>query len=141
MPRVVVLFLLCSTIALSGCSCGPRHDLPLKPGMPMDEVESILAENGYIGVPGQWHSYSCGREYSGAIAVYGSRKRSRHIVVVDYRDGFRQEEADRADEPPVGGPLLLHRFAYGMSKEPYASTPVQELRELLNAQETAEDGD
>jgi len=99
-------------------------------------VESILAENGYIGVAGQWYSYSDPQRRSGAIGVYATKKKSRRIVVIDYRCVFSGEQGD-GSEIPVFEDFVLHRLAYGMSKEPYASTPFQQLCELLDAQETA----
>jgi len=131
-----MLLMLSFAVSLSGCSCARRHELPLKPGMSMDEVESILTENGYVDVPTQWTPYSSPQGFSGAIALYRPRKKSRRFVVIDWRSEFRLEEGDGI-ERAVGGPLLLHRFAYGVSKELYVSTPLQELWELLDAQETA----
>jgi len=136
MTRVLILLMLSLAVSLSGCSCARRHELPLKPGMSIDEVETVVAENGYIGVPGQWYSYSDPQGCSGAIAVYATKKKSRRIVVIDYRCVFGGEQGD-GSEVPVFEDFVLDRLAYGMSKGPYTATPLQELWKLLDAQETA----
>jgi len=130
MLRIAMLVVLSSSIALSGCSCARRHELPLKPGMPEDEVLRVLREHGYVDLPTQWYPYA--NAHSGAIALYRPRKRSRRFVVIDWRFLYSEK-----DDHPVLEASLLQRFAHGVSKEPYVSTPPDELEKLLDAQETA----
>jgi len=138
MPRRVMFLVLSSSIALSGCSCARRHDLPLKPGMPEEEVLRVLRQSGYVDLPTQWYPY--GNGHSGAVALYRPRKKSRRFVVIDWRFTFSEQEDGGLDSVVLEA-SLLHRFAYGVSKGPYTATPVRELRELLDAQEPAEDED
>ena len=140
MVRTLMLLALLSGTAISGCSCTRRHELPLKPGMPEDEVSRVLIEHGYTDVPSQWHSYVTAAGQSRVIAVYRPTRRSRRFVVIDWRLLLTTGEGDGLEALVLEG-LVLDRFACSVSRKPYVSTPLEELRELLDARETIEDED